>query len=585
VTTIQSKSKKIIIILLLIASIVTGFIPGLTWHYIAPVLTIITLLTFISMYKKKSIPADTPVNRVTEIALPRIVEKQAVEDTAQLLITSLGSAYRKQARQSNEIVIDAILDNGIKLIRSEFNCHTVAFFFPTLDGGYKLRKMSSSSDFINADAIIQPGVGVLGSFLKDGMKQLNLPEITNDSSTLYYYTKDTGVRSLMASLITAGNADRGIIVVDSTTKSNFTDEDHAFLNVLASIIGQAVFNTYLYTEHKLIHGRLAAMSSIEKEFFKNLNLESILDTMIGVIPFAIACDRITISVKNSEGNEAVIKRSYGVDSSWFTNKKFSIKDKSLAGILFSKNLMLSRDFSRDHYETRYCDDEPINEEFRSFIAVPVGVDDCKAMILIESFKQDAFSESCKELLTRLSISAGLAIEKIIVLDKARTLATRDGLTGLRNHREFQQILKDEITRAIRYNDPLALVLCDIDFFKKLNDTWGHQFGDLVLKCISSHLEGCIRDSVDTAARYGGEEFALILVKTDEKNAAETTERIRAHIAGLVFRTPGGEDIHVTMSFGIAVYRQHAKQLDELIKKADKALYRAKDNGRNRVEVF
>ncbi len=583
---IQSKSKKLIISVLLILCIITGFIPGLIWHYLSPVLTIITLLTFISFCKKKIASTDTPVNRVTEIALPRIVEKQAIGDTAQLLITSLGSAYRKQARQSNELVIDTILDNGIKLIWSKFNCHTVAFFFPTLDGGYKLRKVNSSSDYINADAIIQPGVGVLGSFLKDGMKQLNLPEITNDSSTLYYYTKDTGVRSLMASLISAGNVDRGIIVVDSTNKNNFTDEDHAFLNVLASVIGQAVFNTYLYTEHKLIHGRLAAMSSIEKEFFKNLNLESILDTMIGVIPFAIACDRITISVKNNiEENEAIIKRAYGVDSSWFINKKFSIKDKTLAGILFSKNMMLSRDFSNGHYETRYCDDEPINEEFRSFIAVPVGVDDCKAMILIESFKQDAFSESCKELLTRLSISAGLAIEKIIVLDKARTLATRDGLTGLRNHREFQQILKDEITRSIRYNDPLALVLCDIDFFKKLNDTWGHQFGDLVLKGISSHLESCIRDSVDTAARYGGEEFALVLVKTDEKNAAETTERIRAHIAGLVFRTPSGEDIHVTMSFGIAVYRQHAKQLDELIKKADKALYRAKDNGRNRVEVF
>ncbi|HMA65906.1 MAG: hypothetical protein ACM31E_03170, partial [Fibrobacterota bacterium] len=137
-TTIQSKSKKVIVSVLLILCIITGFIPGQIWHYLSPVLTIVTFLTFISIYKKKSIAAEAPVNRVTEIALPRIVEKQAVEDTAQLLITSLGSAYRKQARQSNEIVIDTILDNGIKLIKSKFNCHTVAFFFPTLDDGYKL---------------------------------------------------------------------------------------------------------------------------------------------------------------------------------------------------------------------------------------------------------------------------------------------------------------------------------------------------------------------------------------------------------------------------------------------------------------
>jgi len=522
---------------------------------------------------------------VTETALPRIVERQAIEDTAQLQISSLGSAFRKSERLSNESIIDEILDSGIKLIKSKISCYTIAVFFPALDGGYKLRKYNSTCESINPEAIIKVGIGVLGCFLKDGMKQLNLQEITNDSSTLYYYTKDTGIRSLMATTISAGNADRGIIVVDSKEKNNFSNEDHAYLCVVASLTGQAVFSTYLYTEHKLIHGRLAAMSSIEKEFFRNLTIDSILDIITNVIPFAIQCDRLTISIKDNEGNGAAIRRTYGVNTEWFTNRHFSLREKTLAGILFSKNIALCRNFSNDHYETRFSDEEPLTEEFNSFCAIPLGVDNCMGMILLESFKQDAFNESCKELLYRLSISAGLALEKIIVLEKAKTLATRDGLTGLRNHREFQQILKDEITRSIRYNDPLTLVICDIDFFKKLNDTWGHQFGDLVLKGISSHLEGCIRDGIDTAARYGGEEFALILVKTDANSAMETTERIRAHIADLVFKAPTGEDVHVTMSFGIAIYRQHAKQLDELIKKADKALYRAKDNGRNRVEIF
>lgn len=580
----QNRNRKPVIVILLVLCIVLNFIPGKALQYASPILTFITLAAFISMYRKKTIPVTVPA-RVTEIALPRIVEKQATSDTAQLQISSLGSSFRKSERLQNELVIDDILDSGIKIIRSKISCHTIAVFFPTLDGGYKLRRYNSPCDSINADAVIQPGVGVLGSLLKGGMKQLNLQEITNNSSTLYYYTKDVQIRSLMASTINAGNAERGIIVVDSKDVSHFSDEDHAYLNVVASLTGQAVFSTYLYTEHKLIHGRLAAMSTIEKDFFRNLTLDSILDIITEVIPFAIQCDRLTISIKDNEGSQASIKRTYGKNTEWFTDKHFSLQEKTLAGILFSKNMALCRNFSADHYETRYCEDEPQSEEFRSFCAIPLGVDDCKGMILLESANPDAFSESCKELLTRLSISAGLAIEKIIVLEKAKTLATRDGLTGLRNHREFQQILNDEITRSIRYNDPLALVICDIDFFKKLNDTWGHQFGDLVLKGISSNLESCIRDSIDTAARYGGEEFALILVKTDAKNAQETTERIRAHIAGLVFKAPGGEDVHVTMSFGIAVYRQHAKQIDELIKKADKALYRAKDGGRNRVEVF
>jgi diguanylate cyclase (GGDEF)-like protein len=580
----QSRYRKIVISVLLLLGIGSSFAPGKIKVFAAPSFTGMALILFTLTYRKKEHSKLNPI-RLTEISLPRIVEKQVSGDTAQLQIASLGSAHRKSERTAIESVIEEILDMGIKLIKAKIDSHTVAIFFPTTDGGFKLRRFSSPSEHINSEAVIHPGVGVIGGFLKDGLKQLNLQEIISDSMTLYYYKKDVGIRSLMASTITADNADRGTIIVDSIHKKHFSDEDHAYLSITASIIGQAVFSTYLYSEHKLTHVRLAAMSSIEKNFFSNLSLDSILDIMTEVIPFAITCDRLTISIKNDDGTGATIKRAKGTDTEWFVNKTFSLKEKTLATIIFSKNLALCRNYSKDHYEVHFRDDEPRNADFNSFLAIPLGVDDCKGVILLESFKRDAFSESCKELLTRLSISAGLALEKIIILEKAKTLATRDGLTGLRNHREFQQILKDEITRSIRYNDPLALVLCDIDFFKKLNDTWGHQFGDLVLKGISSHLESCIREGVDTAARYGGEEFTLILVKNDERSAFETTERIRAHIAGLIFKSPTGEDVHVTMSFGIAIYRQHAKQIDELIKKADKALYRAKDNGRNRVEVF
>jgi diguanylate cyclase (GGDEF)-like protein len=165
------------------------------------------------------------------------------------------------------------------------------------------------------------------------------------------------------------------------------------------------------------------------------------------------------------------------------------------------------------------------------------------------------------------------------------MATHDGLTGLYNHRQFQQLLKDEITRSGRYNDPLALVIGDIDFFKKVNDTHGHQFGDTVLKNVATLLDASIRTGIDTAARYGGEEFALVLVKTNERQAAETVERIRTAIERLPLKSPSGADVHVTMSFGIAALGQHTREHDDLIKKADKALYRAKECGRNRVEIF
>jgi diguanylate cyclase (GGDEF)-like protein len=325
------------------------------------------------------------------------------------------------------------------------------------------------------------------------------------------------------------------------------------------------------------------MSSIEKEFFRNLSRQSILSKITEIIPFALPCDRLTVSMKNDDGT-ATVTAAIGPGAEMFLNRNFVLDGKTLASVLYANNLMLCRDFAVDHYETRYFTDEPAHREMASFVAVPLGIDECKGMLLVESTRPDAYDDSYRELLGRLSTSAGLAIEKMLIFEKANALATHDGLTGLYNHRTFQQLLADEITRAIRYNEPVALVICDIDFFKKVNDTWGHQFGDTVLRGVSSLLESNIRQDIDTVARYGGEEFALILVKTDDAGAAETAERIRAAIAASPFRAPSGEEVRVSMSFGIAEYRKQARQLNELIAKADKALYRAKENGRNRVEI-
>jgi diguanylate cyclase (GGDEF)-like protein len=548
-------------------------------------LTALTLLTMPVRSRKRLTQRIIPVARDTEAATPREILKQVTHEINTTTVSSLGIDFRKQSWRTIETKVDDIIDNTLLLIKSKLAPHTIAVFFPTTDGGYKLRRHFSVSVNLNTEAVLYPGLGILGGFLKDENSKLSLQDIVNDSSTLFYYKQDDGVRSLIASSIFIEGVTRGIIVADSTQKNHFSDEDHAYLSTSSDLLGQAVYSTYLFNEHKLEHLRLAAMSGIEKDFFSNLSLTAIFDKIIEIIPFALSCDRITISLKHEEKAEAEIRKSWGLDAQLYEGMVYSLKEKSLSGLLFSKNMMLSRNFSQEHGEYRFSPDEPGDAIQGSFCAVPLGVDECKGMILIESLKKDAFDSSSMELLIRIGTSAGLAIEKILILEKAKALATHDGLTGLNNHREFQQILKDEITRSIRYNDPLALVICDIDYFKKVNDTWGHQFGDTVLKGVSSKLETSIRQGIDNAARYGGEEFALVLVKTDQEQAVETAERIRKQIAAMVFHAPGGQEVSISMSFGIAMYRIHAKQIDDLIKKADKALYRAKEQGRNRVEVF
>jgi two-component system, cell cycle response regulator len=554
-----------------------------------PLAVIAAFVLFLASHIRNR-PRHTAQNREeqsdADVPQSRAIEKEVNQETAQISVHVLGAKYRKEQWAAIESVIDTILDTALAVLRRILDANTIAVLFPTADGGYKMRRYDSKSDCINADAVIYPGVGVLGSFLKDGLKQLKLNEIVSDSMTLYYYTRDAGIRSLIASPIAADdNVTRGTVIADSIEPKHFSDEDHTALSMVARLIGLSVYYAYVYNEHRLEHQRIAAMSTIEKHFFQNLDIDAILDKMIEIIPFAISCDRITISLAGPDKTQASIVRAWGLEADQFRGMTFSPGDKSLIGLLFSKNMSFLRNYSEDRNETRYRADEPSSGELQSFLAFPIGVDECKGGVLCESVHKDAFSQSNHDLLARIATSAGLAIEKLQIFEQAQTLATHDGLTGLLNHREFQVVLKDEITRAIRYNDPLSLVIGDIDYFKKINDAHGHQFGDTVLKEIASTLKENIRDGVDIAARYGGEEFALILVKTDGVNAVETCERIRQNIENAVHKATHGADLRVTMSFGIAVYGQHAKQLDTLISKADKALYRAKGNGRNRVEIF
>lgn len=170
------------------------------------------------------------------------------------------------------------------------------------------------------------------------------------------------------------------------------------------------------------------------------------------------------------------------------------------------------------------------------------------------------------------------------LAKLQELATRDALTGLFNRREFQRMLNEECLRSLRFKHPFALTLLDIDHFKKINDTHGHQVGDEVLKHVASLLAGQLR-SVDRVARYGGEEFAVLMVETNQRQAIEGIERIKALLA----ETPcviasSGLTLPVTFSAGVAELPQDGQTGDALIAKADAALYVAKNAGRNCVRA-
>lgn len=161
-------------------------------------------------------------------------------------------------------------------------------------------------------------------------------------------------------------------------------------------------------------------------------------------------------------------------------------------------------------------------------------------------------------------------------------ATADELTQLFNRKYFQKHIEAEFARVERYGRDVSLLILDLDNFKKINDTYGHPAGDMVLKATGKTIKGCIRNNVDVPARYGGEEFAVLLPETGSKFALKIAEKIRRKIEEMAL-TFDGKSIPVTASIGVSSNRTETTSVDALIRDADEKLYLAKRKGKNRVE--
>ncbi len=181
------------------------------------------------------------------------------------------------------------------------------------------------------------------------------------------------------------------------------------------------------------------------------------------------------------------------------------------------------------------------------------------------------------------LAEGISNHLLVALENARLydLAIRDGLTGLTIRRYFTARLKEELDRARRYLRPLCLLMIDIDHFKRVNDTRGHPTGDHVLREMAQRLKDALR-STDLLSRYGGEEMVILLPDQSPQQGLLVAEKLRQAVADRPFGPEGGEPLTVTISIGVTAFPDHAQQAEELIDQADKAMYAAKQGGRNRV---
>lgn len=241
--------------------------------------------------------------------------------------------------------------------------------------------------------------------------------------------------------------------------------------------------------------------------------------------------------------------------------------------------ILENDYTSSKYFSGKCN--PLYKN-KFFVCVPLMIEnEIIGVMNLNDNEAGHFSVGDLDFVLNVAEFISLSISNAHLYEKTETLAITDGLTGLTNRQKMQNELENEFARSKRYKSPLSLAILDLDHFKKINDTYGHQMGDEVLVKLASVIKGICRSN-DTSSRYGGEEFVLILAETGVDGAFQIAERIRKEFAKVRFKKDGVE-FGVTFSCGVAgLDLENISSPDQLIQFADKFLYLAKERGRNRT---
>ncbi|MEZ5357598.1 MAG: sensor domain-containing diguanylate cyclase [Candidatus Zixiibacteriota bacterium] len=233
--------------------------------------------------------------------------------------------------------------------------------------------------------------------------------------------------------------------------------------------------------------------------------------------------------------------------------------------------------------TERDDYSPLLQSAKSVMVVPmITHSKTTGVLTAESPRIEAFSEQDEAFLSVLARSAAMALENAVLHRKTEELTIIDDLTGVYNFRYFSDKIREEKRRAVRYDQPLSLIMLDIDWFKKFNDNYGHEVGNQVLVRLVTVIRQCIRD-VDILCRYGGEEFIIILPQTPDNEAKRIAERIRGEVERAEFGGGGGiPKLKVTVSVGVSTYPDNGMTEEDLINAVDQAMYHAKGAGKNTV---
>lgn len=478
----------------------------------------------------------------------------------------------------------------VELLKNALHLHTCALFFLPASGD-KLKVMAFASDSLRiSHTPLGIDAGVVGTVVKN-RQIVNLTQ--PKPSQLPYY--DGGTPSDIAAFLGVPMLEEGklcaVLCADrrqgphSLEQSRFTAADEALLLDAALLILRSLQCERLFIaveRSKYEHERLYRAST---RLSRALTPEEVHRESFAALAEVCAFDFAALTafdamqqshrVLAADGDPLLVESTLG--------SRFPDNAGLVAMAVKNRTPLPAGGELRDHY-TPVFDADVRLRGYASLLVVPLVYGGAAGGALVVASKRaKVFSPSKIDMLGVLVNQIAVSLENARMYHAMEAMATTDGLTGLKTRRVFQERLGDLLRRAERHDDKVTLILSDIDWFKKINDTYGHVIGDQVLRRVAQVVSAQAR-TIDVAARYGGEEFAVLLDGTDLAGGRLFAERVRQEVQKLVLQSDKGP-FACTLSLGIATFPDDAMEGRLLIECADQALYHAKRQGRNQSIAY
>ncbi len=490
----------------------------------------------------------------------------------------------------------------INMVSGLVPAHTYALFLDDRDDGvFSLRGIRSQSRAVASSTVeFAKGNGLIGICAARNQPQY-LPDIIIPVKSLGYYTQNVPVQSFLAIPMAISEADRvmGVLCVDSLERDAFPEEVQATLQRFVPFFIQIIDKIRISVEMDIRAKNFAALHDMSSVLSSSLEISDVLDKLTVQLRSVVPYDFCACVLYDEPSKMAVLTALRGYDSKYVGSlfpldpaKKDADGEKSVI-LLHMLKQWQERGMVKIHYDPdlgergRDISLFPIKElqqPIKSLYGRPlVARGKFIGAVFLSSIRANSFTEYHLNFMDTLLNHVSIVVDNNMLHRRIRDMAHTDGLTGLFNHRTFMDKLNEEFKRLDREYQHFSLLILDIDFFKKVNDEFGHPVGDTALKCVAGVIHDMAR-SIDFVARYGGEEFAVGMVGSDSVGAKIMAERIRKTVENTVI-TAGKITLKCTVSIGVASYYRGCEKKETLIAQADQALYHAKHAGRNRVCLY